>query len=125
MKCWIQFHNMIDAFVVVQILSKRVDMQLLRTENGLHHALSSRKENAAAKIFIRFGWTTQKLCNCLEKSPSYRHLQIRKARKKDDVELLLWIQYKIICRTALRGIRVTIGWRIAFGRVMNFSKKNG
>ena len=54
---------MIDAFVVVQVPSKR-DM---RTENGLHHALSFKKEKAAAaNIFIRFGWTAQKLCNCLE-----------------------------------------------------------
>ena len=46
---------MIDAFVVVQILSKRVDMQLLGTENGLHHALSLRKEKLPPKFSLDLG----------------------------------------------------------------------
>ena len=82
--------------------------------------LPSGKEKAAPKVLIGFGLTAQKTLRLLEGSLSHRHQQNRKARRKK----MKNFRYGSSLSNGLAGIRMTIWRRVAFGRIMNRSKRN-
>ena len=85
--------------------------------------LSSRKEKAAPKIVIGFGWFGEKLCNCLKDRCLTSTSRSVEPEDRGCRAFAIDPVYNNLSN-GLAGITVTIWGRVAFGRVMNRSKRD-